>query len=155
MDRNAPVQVMVIEDNPGDARLISESFDRIRQATNIEVMNDGDRALERIRQRYANERPVDLVLLDLNLPGRTGREVLSEIKTDKDLRRTPIIILSSSTSKGDIEDCYQRHANAYITKPDDFEAFVHLAEAIGAFWTDTVTMPTARQPVFPPDRNLS
>ncbi|MGF1456525.1 MAG: response regulator [Alphaproteobacteria bacterium] len=149
MKSNTPVQILVVEDNPGDARLICESFDRITQATSIEVKKDGDEALSHLRQRIHAARPVDLVLLDLNLPGRHGREVLSEVKADRHLHCTPIIILSSSTSHRDITDCYERHANAYVTKPDDFDDFVKLAQAIGAFWVDSVTMATDPGLSFP------
>ncbi len=146
MTSQTPIKIMVVEDNPGDARLISEGLSQIELQTQVKVVTDGDDALKRLRLEATEDHPFDLVLLDLNLPGRHGREVLTEIKKDAALRVTPTIILSSSSAANDIADCYDRHANAYVTKPDDFEEFVTLAKSIEAFWFNAATLAYRRAP---------
>ncbi len=144
------VNVLLVEDNPGDARLVRESFEQVAEPTTVSVMSNGEDALDYLRDTLDSHERVDLVLLDLNLPGRNGREILAEIKKDADLQMIPILILSSSRASHDLKACFRNHANAYLVKPDDFEGFVDLALAIEAFWMRTVA--TAPRPA-PRPRN--
>ena len=111
--------------------------------TRLSVATDGEEALAFLRQKgaHANAPRPDIILLDLNLPQKNGREVLSEIKTDESLRSIPVIVLTSSRAEKDISDCYFLHANCYTVKPVDLERFLDVAKSIGDFWFSTVTLP--------------
>lgn len=138
------VQILMVEDNPGDVRLTREALDGAKVRNQISVAQDGVEALSFLRKegKYANTPHVDLILLDLNLPKKDGREVLAEIKADENLRRIPVVILTSSQAEQDIVNAYDLHANAYISKPVDLEQFLQVVGAIENFWLEIVNLPS-------------
>jgi len=138
------IEILLIEDNPGDARLTLEAFNEGRVLNNITVIGDGVEALAYLRRQgnYANATMPDLVLLDLNLPKKDGRQVLEEIKTDEKLKAIPVIVLSTSAMRQDVERCYGSHANCYITKPVDLDQFLHVVQSIESFWLSLVKLPS-------------
>jgi CheY-like chemotaxis protein len=138
-----PAEILVVEDNPGDVRLMREAFRESKIINQLRAVSDGQEALAFLRKqgRYAHAIRPDLILLDLNLPGKDGREVLSEIKADPDLRRIPVVIVTSSKTEEDIVRSYNHHANCYITKPLDLEKFVEVVQAIQNFWISIVKLP--------------
>lgn len=139
-----PAEILVIEDNPGDVRLMREALRESKIINQLHAVSDGQQALAFLRKQgsYAKATRPDLILLDLNLPGKDGREVLSEIKADPDLRRIPVVIVTSSKAEEDILRSYNHYANCYITKPLDLEKFVEVVKAIQDFWISIVTLPT-------------
>ena len=143
-ERNyAPLELLLVEDNPGDVRLTREALKDNELATHLSVVVDGEAAVEFVHRRgeYADApRPV-LILLDLNLPKKDGREVLAEIKADPDLRRIPVIVLTSSKSESDVIAAYELHANSYCAKPVQLDAFIELVGSIEAFWLNRATLP--------------
>jgi two-component system, chemotaxis family, response regulator Rcp1 len=138
------IEILLVEDNPGDARLTLEAFKGARVQNNLTVVNDGVEALAYLRQqgRYADSVPPDLILLDLNLPRKDGREVLAEIKADEHLRKIPVVVLTTSSSRDDIARAYSSHANCYITKPVDLEEFLSAVRSIEDFWFTLVKLPS-------------
>ena len=142
-DDHTPIEILLVEDNEGDVRLTREVLKggRIRNALN--VVGDGVEALACLRRegKYADMKPQDLILLDLNLPKMDGREVLAEIKADEDLRRIPVIVLTTSSSESDVLSAYDLHANCYITKPVDLDQFVKVVRSIEDFWLAIVKLP--------------
>lgn len=138
-----PVEILLVEDNPGDARLAFETLREAKVSNNLTWVPNGIDAMAFLRRegRYASAARPDLVLLDLNLPRKDGREVLSEIKTDPHLRRIPVVILTTSQAEEDILGAYQLNANSYITKPVDLEQFIRVVEAIDNFWLRMVELP--------------
>jgi two-component system response regulator len=138
-----PVKVLLVEDNPGDVRLIQETFKENRFLTELQVIKDGEEALEYLKRKgkYKNKAHPDLILLDLNLPKLDGREVLSEIKSNEELKRIPVIILTSSTNESDIYKSYDLNANCYITKPVDLQNFINVIKSIENFWLTIVKLP--------------
>ncbi len=138
-----PVIVLVVDDNPGDVNLIREAFKRNKLLNIIEVVNEGEKAIEYLKKTgpYNNAIRPDLILLDLNMPGKDGREVLSEIKSDPDFQAIPVIVLTSSTSDEDIVKAYFLHANCYIKKPDDFDGLFEVIKSIEYFWLGIVKLP--------------
>jgi CheY-like chemotaxis protein len=139
-----PVQILLVEDNPGDVRLTIEALREARVANQLSVAVDGHEALAFLRRegRYADAPRPDLILLDLNLPKKDGREVLAEIKADPALRRIPVVVLTTSEAEQDIVRSYDLHANCYITKPVDLEAFIQVVRSIEGFWLAIVRLPT-------------
>ncbi|NUP98898.1 MAG: response regulator [Armatimonadetes bacterium] len=137
--------ILVVDDNPGDVRLVREAFGSERVDREIETVANGDDALRYLRRegRYAGRPRPDLILLDLNLPGTDGRQVLTEIKADRGLLQIPVVVMSSSSAEDDVAFCYERHANCYIPKAHDFDAWREIIGAIDRFWLDTVMLPTA------------
>ena len=138
-----PIEILLVEDNPGDVRLTMEALRDAKVCNNIRVVGDGDEALAALHgqgRRGGAQRP-DLILLDLNLPGRDGREVLAEIKADESLKRIPVVILSTSQAEQDIIETYDLHANCYITKPVDLDQFMSVVNAIESFWLSVVKLP--------------
>lgn len=138
-----PVEILLVEDNPGDVRLTQEALKEGKVLNKLHVTRDGVEAMEFLRQkgRYAKApRPV-LVLLDLNLPKKDGREVLAEIKADKDLKRIPVVVLTVSQAEEDILKSYNLSANCYITKPVDLEQFIRAVKSVEDFWLAIVTLP--------------
>lgn len=135
-----PIEILLVEDNPGDARLTLEAFKEAKVINNFTVMGDGVEALAYLRRQgtYANSVQPDLILLDLNLPKKDGREVLAEIKADEQLMKTPVVVLTTSASEEDIARAYSRHANCYITKPVDLDQFLRVAQSIESFWLSLV-----------------
>jgi len=142
-ERTSPVEILLIEDNPGDVRLTQEALKESKVLNILNVVNDGVEALEFLRQegKFANAKRPDLILLDLNLPKKDGREVMEEIKSDDSLKRIPVVVMTTSKAEEDIERMYSRHANCYITKPIDFEQFILVVKAIEEFWLTIVKLP--------------
>jgi CheY-like chemotaxis protein len=139
-----PIEVLLVEDDPGDVLLIREAFDFNKVLNNLNVVNDGEQALAYLRREggYADTTRPDLILLDLNLPRKDGREVLAEVKADEDLRTIPIVVLTTSEAEEDVLRSYQLHANAYVTKPVDFERFVAIVRQIDDFFVSVVRLPS-------------
>jgi CheY-like chemotaxis protein len=137
------VEVLLIEDNPGDVRLTREALKEAKVHNNLSVVNDGLDAMSFLRRegRFAQAPRPDLVLLDLNMPRKDGREVLAEVKADPDLRRIPVVVLTTSKAEEDILRSYDLHANSYVTKPVDFEQFMKVVRSIEEFWLSVVKFP--------------
>ena len=138
------IEVLLVEDNPGDVRLTKEAMRESKVIVNLSVAPDGEEALAFLRKQGKHQsapRP-DLILLDLNLPKKDGREVLAEIKVDDDLRRIPVVVLTTSRAEEDILRTYDLHANCFITKPVDLDQFITVVEAISDFWFSVVRLPT-------------
>ncbi len=138
-----PIEILMVEDNPGDIRLTVEALKEGKVRNNFHAVEDGVEALAFLRQEgnYAQVPRPDLILLDLNLPKMNGREVLAEIKADPDLRRIPVVILTVSKAEQDILKSYNLHANCYITKPVDLDQFLEVVKAIENFWLTVVMLP--------------
>lgn len=144
-DMAHPVRILLIEDNPGDIELTREAL-RVSKITNqLDVVQDGKSALERLDADEAANNLPDLILLDLNLPGLSGTEVLSRIKGRTGWSRIPIVILTSSQAETDIVRSYDLHANCYVTKPIDFTQFIHVVRTIEDFWFTLVRLPRRNQ----------
>jgi CheY-like chemotaxis protein len=141
---NQAIEILLVEDNPGDIRLTQEAFKEGKVSNEINVVNDGIEALAYLRQegQYADVSRPDVILLDLNLPKKDGYEVLAEIKKDPDLRRIPVVILTTSEAERDILQTYYMHANCYITKPVDLDQFITVIKSIESFWLNVVKLPT-------------
>jgi len=137
------IEILLVEDNPGDVRLTIEGLNEGKVRNNLHVARDGVEALEFLRRqgRFANAVRPDLILLDLNLPRMDGREVLAEVKSDADLKTIPIVVLTTSRAERDIVQSYQLQANCYITKPVDLEQFINVVKSIEDFWLTIVTLP--------------
>lgn len=144
--RSESRDVLLVEDNPGDTRLVEEAFREVSLDATLHTVSDGDELLDFLFQRsdYESAPFPDLVLLDLNLPGTHGTELLERIRTDPKHRHLPVVILTSSADRDDVVDCYRNHANAYLTKPTDHDDFVSLVESLDDFWFDQVQLPPAR-----------
>ncbi|MDP4266713.1 MAG: response regulator [Bacteroidota bacterium] len=138
-----PVLILLIEDNAGDARLSMEAMKESKLNNQVFWVKDGIEAMEYLRKqgKYKNAIRPDLILLDLNLPGKDGKEILEEIKNDSDLKRIPVVILTISKSEEDIFKSYNLHANCYITKPIDFNEFMDVVKSIENFWFTIVSLP--------------
>jgi two-component system, chemotaxis family, response regulator Rcp1 len=136
--------ILLVEDNPGDVRLTREAFREGLYEKQLNVAPDGVEAMAYLRRQgeYADARRPDMILLDLNLPRKDGREVLAEIKGDTDLRRIPVVVLSTSRSEDDIARSYDLHANCYVTKPADFDEYVDTVRSIEDFWMRVVKLPS-------------
>ena len=136
--------ILVVEDNRADVVLLKKAFEEIRSGHCLHVATNGDEALAFLRQQepFADAPRPAIVLLDLNLPGRDGREVLETIKATEALRRIPVIVLTSSRSEVDIRQCYDLHANAYMTKADTFDELVELVQTISDYWLSAVRLPS-------------
>ncbi|MFI5839765.1 response regulator [Catenuloplanes sp. NPDC051500] len=142
-DGKSPIEVLLVEDDPGDVLMTQEAFEEHKLRNRLTVVSDGAEALAYLRQegKYADVVLPDLILLDLNLPRRDGREVLEEIKRDEKLRRIPVVVLTTSQADEDILRSYQLHANAYVTKPVDFERFITVVRQIDEFFVSVVKLP--------------
>jgi CheY-like chemotaxis protein len=138
-----PIEVLLVEDDPGDVLMTQEAFEEHKVGNRLTVVSDGAEALAYLRRegRWADAVRPDLILLDLNLPRRDGREVLEEIKKDEDLGRIPVVVLTTSAADEDILRSYQLHANAYVTKPVDFERFISVIRQIDEFFVSVVKLP--------------
>ncbi len=138
-----PVEVLLVEDNPGDVRLTKIALKEGKVINNLHVAQDGLEALAFLRREgpYAEAPVPDIVLLDLNLPGRDGRQVLADIKGDDRLKHIPVVILTSSQAEQDILRAYDLHANCYITKPVDLDQFINVVHSIEDFWLALVKLP--------------
>jgi len=139
-----PVEILLVEDNPGDVRLTQEAINDGKVRNNMHVAEDGVEAVAFLRRegKYADAPRPDLILLDLNLPKKDGREVLAEIKTDEDLKRIPVVVLTTSKAEQDIFRAYDQHANCYITKPVDLDQFITIVKGIEDFWFTIVKLPS-------------
>jgi CheY-like chemotaxis protein len=138
-----PVEILLVEDNPGDVRLTREAFKEGKAFANLNVVEDGVEALAFLRRQghYAGVVRPDLILLDLNLPRKDGREVLAEIKADPDLKRIPVVVLTTSQAEQDVLRSYDLQASAYITKPIDLDRFLEVIRTIDNFWLKVVRLP--------------
>ena len=140
-----PIEILLVEDNPGDARLTREAFSQGTVRTNMHHARDCEQAIAFLRRQggHQDAPTPDLVILDLNLPRRSGREVLEDIKTDPGLRQIPVIVLTSSQAQEDVLHSYRLHANCFITKPGDLETLIQVAHSIEEFWFKLVRLPSS------------
>lgn len=143
-DITRPIELFLVEDNPGDIRLAKEMFKEANLKLNLTVAEDGVQAMEYLKKVCSDPRTAkpELIILDLNLPRMDGREVLAEIKSRDELKRIPVIVLTSSTSAEDVIKAYGEHANCYIAKPVDLEEFARIIGIIEEFWFKTVILPS-------------
>lgn len=138
-----PIEILLVEDNPGDVRLTMEALNEAKVLNNLTVIKDGVDALAYLRRQgpYANAVRPHLIVLDLNLPRKDGREVLAEIKADETLRRIPVVVLTTSDDEQDVLRSYNLHANCYVTKPVDLDRFIKVVRSIEDFWLGIVVLP--------------
>lgn len=138
-----PIEILLVEDSPGDVRLTQEVLKEAKVRNQLHIVSDGVKAMTFLRRegKYANSPRPDLILLDLNLPKKDGREVLSEIKSDENLRRIPVVILTISKSEEDVFKSYDLYANCYVTKPVDLNQFLKVVKSIEDFWLTIVKLP--------------
>lgn len=138
-----PIEILLVEDNPADVRLTEEAFKEGKVLNNLSVVANGVEALDFLRRKgkYADSPRPDLILLDLNMPKKNGREVLGEIKQDPDFKRIPIVVLTISKSEEDIMKSYNLHANCYISKPVGLDKFIDVVKSIEDFWLTIVKLP--------------
>ena len=138
-----PINILLVEDSAADVRLTREALKEAKIVNILHVVPDGEAALDFLRKQgpHAGSPRPDLILLDLNLPKRDGREVLADIKKDPDLMRIPVVILTTSRAEEDVVRTYNLHANAYVTKPVDLQQFLNVIHAIEGFWLAVVTLP--------------
>lgn len=138
-----PIEILLVEDNPGDVRLTSEVFKEGKIRNKLHVVKDGEEALQFLKKegKFAKAVHPDLILLDLNLPKKDGREVLDDIKNDPDLKRIPVIILTTSTAEEDIVKTYNSNANCFVSKPVDLDEFISVIKSIENFWLTIVKLP--------------
>jgi len=143
MSDGRPIEILLVEDNAGDVRLTREALKEGKVRNNLSVARDGVEALAFLRRQgeFATAPRPDLILLDLNLPRKDGRDVLGEIKKEEALRRIPVVVLTTSKAEEDIVKTYELHANCYITKPVDLEQFIAVVKSIDDFWLTVVRLP--------------
>lgn len=143
-DAGVVIHVLLVEDDPGDVLITREAFAENKVRNNLSVVNDGVKALQFLRREaeYADVPRPDLILLDLNLPRMDGHEVLAHIKSDADLQRIPVVVLTTSDAEEDVLRSYDLHANAYVTKPVDFERFLGVVRQIDDFFVSVVKLPS-------------
>jgi len=139
----SPIEILLVEDDPGDARLTMEALKQAKVLNHLSVVDDGSKAMAFLRRQgdYAQAPFPDLILLDLNLPRKDGRAVLAEIKADPDLKRIPVIVLTTSEDERDVLHAYNSYANCYITKPVDLKQFLSAVESVETFWLSVVKLP--------------
>lgn len=144
---NRPIDILLIEDNPGDIRLTREALKDAKVTNVLTVVSDGIEALALLHRngKHATSARPDLIILDLNLPKKDGWELLAEIKSDDELRIIPVIVLTTSTADADIIKSYDLHANCYITKPVDLEQFIEVVKSVNDFWLSVVRLPGGKQ----------
>ena len=137
------IEILLVEDNPGDAKLAERALKNAKIRNHLHVVENGNDAMAFMRKegRFADVPRPDVILLDLNLPHKDGREVLAEIKSDDDLKAIPVVVLTSSQAEEDIVKSYELHANCYVTKPLDLERFLEVVKAIKSFWLTIVQLP--------------
>jgi len=143
-ENSRAIEILLVEDNPGDVRLTQEALKEAKIRNRLSVAGDGVEAMAFLRREgsYSTAPRPDIVLLDLNLPRKDGRQVLADVKADPELRRIPVVILTTSKAEEDILKTYDLHANCFITKPVDFDQFVKVVQSIEHFWLSIVTLPT-------------
>lgn len=139
-----PIEILLVEDNPGDVRLTQEALREANVWNHLHVADDGFNALAYLRREgeFAKAKRPDLVLLDLNLPGMDGKKVLAEIKSDDELKKIPVLILTSSAAEEDINKTYASYANCYVQKPSDLDQFINIVKSINDFWFSIAKLPT-------------
>ncbi len=142
-ERQRPIEVLLIEDNPGDVRLLQEAFRELQANIHLRVARDGAEGIEAVEKESVNKtrHSPDLILLDLNLPKISGHDVLARIKSNPHTRCIPVIVLTSSRAEIDVRRAYESHANAYLRKPSSLEGLIAAAEHIKSFWMECVTLP--------------
>ncbi len=140
-----PIEILLVEDDPGDILITTEALEQSKLMNNLHTVENGEEAVAFLRREgeYVDAVRPDLILLDLNLPRRDGREVLAEIKADPELRRIPVVVLTTSSAEEDVLRSYDLHANAYITKPVDFANFVNVVRQVDDFFFTVVRLPRA------------
>ena len=145
-ERFQPIEILLVEDSPTDALLAKAALEQSKLVNNLHLVTDGVEAIAFLRKegKYQQAPRPDLILLDLNLPKKDGREVLAEIKDDEGLKRIPVVVLTTSKSEADVLKAYGLHANCYIVKPVDFEQFAEVVRGIEIFWFSVVTLPQGR-----------
>jgi chemotaxis family two-component system response regulator Rcp1 len=138
------IEILLIEDSPGDVRLTIEALKEAKVHNKLSVVQNGEEAMEFLNRKnsYKDAARPDLILLDLNLPRKDGREVLAEIKSDPKLKQIPVVVLTTSRSEEDVLQAYDLHANCYVTKPVDFKQFMSVVKSIEDFWLTVVKLPT-------------
>jgi DNA-binding response OmpR family regulator len=138
-----PIEILLVEDSPSDAEFTNEALKEAKVRNHLSIVEDGVQAMEFLRRqgRYSNAPRPDLIMLDLNLPRKDGREVLAELKADDKLKMIPVVVLTTSRAEEDIIRAYKLHANCYITKPVDFQQFLTVVRSIESFWLFVVTLP--------------
>jgi CheY-like chemotaxis protein len=138
-----PVEILLAEDNPGDVKLTKKALEQGKLVNNLHVVTDGVETMAYLRNEgeYADTPRPDLILLDLNMPRKGGKEVLQELKADDDLKRIPVVVLTSSDAEEDVVRSYELHANAYLTKPVDFDGFLEVIDTLEEFWLEVVKLP--------------
>lgn len=139
-----PIEILLVEDSKGDVGLIEEVFEDAKIRNNLRVVEDGEEAILYLRGegQFSGVLRPDIILLDLNLPKKDGREVLEEIKNDDDLKKIPVVVLTTSKAEADVLKSYNLHANAYVTKPVDFDQFIKVIKSIEDFWLEVVRLPS-------------
>lgn len=142
-ERGRIIEILLVEDNPGDVRLMQESLKEAKVWNNMSVVGDGEDAIAFLRRegKHRDAPRPDLIMLDLNLPKKDGREVLAEIKEDAGLKRIPVVVITTSRAEEDIIRTYDLHANCYITKPVDLDQFIKMVHSIENFWLSIVKLP--------------
>lgn len=143
IDKMKPLEILLVEDSPGDVGLVEEAFREWRLTNRLSVVEDGEQAMQYLRRTapYESASRPDLILLDLNLPKKDGRQVLAEIKTDESLCKIPVIVLTTSDAERDVHEAYKLHANCYLTKPVHMDDFLEHVQAMGNFWLTIVRLP--------------
>ena len=152
--KGRPVEILLVEDNPGDVRLTKEALKEGELLNNLSVVGDGIEALAFLRRegKFADSARPDMILLDLNLPKKSGLEVLADVKADEDLKRTPVVVLTTSQAEQDIVRSYNLHANCYISKPVDLGQFIDVVKSIEEFWLTIVKLPCDGEWTWMPNR---
>jgi chemotaxis family two-component system response regulator Rcp1 len=142
-ERGDPIEILLAEDNPGDVKLTRKALESGDIRNNLHVVTDGVETMKFLRREgeYADEPRPDLLLLDLNMPKKDGRQVMEDMENDSELRRIPVVVLTSSDAEEDIVRSYELNANAYLTKPVDFDGFVDIVQRLEDFWFEVVKMP--------------
>ena len=143
-----PIEVLLVEDSPSDTELTIAALEDAKVRNHVSTVEDGVQAMQFLHRQgpYAEAPRPDLILLDLNLPRKDGRQVLAEIKADEDLKTIPVVVLTASSTERDMLSSYQHHANCYITKPVDLGQFVEVVRSIDSFWFMIVTLPSGMKP---------
>jgi chemotaxis family two-component system response regulator Rcp1 len=138
-----PINILLVEDNPGDVLLARIAFEKSKFTVNFQVATDGQEALDYLykKGRFSDSSRPDLILLDLNLPAKSGSEVLADLKSDEELKVIPVIILTTSQAEWDIIQCYKLHANCFVNKPFGFDSFDKVVACIEDFWFNIVRLP--------------
>ena len=144
--KGIPIEILLVEDNDGDIVLTKEAFKESKLHNNLSIVKDGVEAISFLKREgnYSDVPRPDIILLDLNLPKKNGVEVLNEIKNHPGLKMIPVVILTCSKNEDDIWETYKKHANCYITKPVDFEKFIHVIKSLNNFWLDIVKLPSGK-----------